>query len=96
MLHRSLAESAGHFWQPAKFENMANPDFKDLKHLQNPGSLLITADIIYGREEHVGITKQMVILIKEFEKCMCHEITYQYCHLLRVLVTFGSQQNSKI
>ena len=78
MLHWLLAESAGHFWQPAKFENMANLDFKNLKHLQNPGHLLLTADIIYGREEHVGITKKMVIVIKEREKCMCHEIPYQY------------------
>ena len=78
MLHRSLAESAGHFWQPAKFENMTNPDFKYLKHLQNPGHLLITADSICGKEEHVGITKRMFIVIKEFEKFMCHEITYQY------------------
>ena len=36
MIRRSLAESAGHFWWTAEFENMANPDFENLKHLQNP------------------------------------------------------------
>ena len=35
MLLRSLAESAAHFWWPEEFENMENPDFKNLKHLQN-------------------------------------------------------------
>ena len=32
-LRRSLAASAGHFWQPEKSENVANPDFENLKHL---------------------------------------------------------------
>ena len=31
-----LAESAGHFWWTAEFENGVNPDFENLKHLQNP------------------------------------------------------------
>ena len=43
MLRWLLAESAGHFWQPAEFENMANPDFENLKHLQNCGNLPLTA-----------------------------------------------------
>ena len=43
MLRRSHSESAGHFWQPAEFENVANPDFENFKHLQNPGYLLLTA-----------------------------------------------------
>ena len=43
MLRRSLAKSAGHFWQPAEFENMANPDFKNLKHFQTPGHLPLNA-----------------------------------------------------
>ena len=30
-----LAASADHFWWPEKFENMANPDFENIKHLQN-------------------------------------------------------------
>ena len=42
----SLAESAGHFWHPAEFENAANPDFENLKHLQNPGHLSLTAPSI--------------------------------------------------
>ena len=43
MLRRLLAESDGHFWQPAEFEDVANPDFENLKHLQNPGHLSLTA-----------------------------------------------------
>ena len=43
MLCWYLAESAGYFWQPEKFENVANPDFKIFKHLQNLGHLLMTA-----------------------------------------------------
>ena len=42
MLRRSLADGAGHFWQPAEFKNVANPDFENLKHFQNPGHLLLT------------------------------------------------------
>ena len=44
MLSWSLAESDCQFWQPAEFENMANPDFENLKHLQNPGHLMLTVD----------------------------------------------------
>ena len=43
MLRWLYAESDGHFWQPAEFENVANPDFENLKHLQNPGHLSLTA-----------------------------------------------------
>ena len=39
MIRWFLAESAGHFCQPAEFENVADPDFENLKHLQNPGNL---------------------------------------------------------
>ena len=46
MLHQSLAESAGHYWWTAEFENVANPDFKIFKHLQNPEHYLLTAPII--------------------------------------------------
>ena len=46
MLCRSLTESAGHFWQPVKFENVENPDFNNLKHLQNPGHLPLTEAIM--------------------------------------------------
>ena len=42
VLHWSIAESAGHFWQLAEFENVANTDFENLKHLQNPGHLSLT------------------------------------------------------
>ena len=43
MLYRSLGESAGQFWQSAEFENVANQYFENLKHLQNPGDLLLAA-----------------------------------------------------
>ena len=43
MLRRSLADSTGHFWQPTEFKNAENPDFENLKHLHNPGHLLLTA-----------------------------------------------------
>ena len=39
MLCRLLAESAGTFCQQAESENVTNPDFEHLKHLQNPGHL---------------------------------------------------------
>ena len=47
MLCQLLAESVGHFWWPAEFENMANPDLEHIKHLQNPGRLLLTAPSMY-------------------------------------------------
>ena len=43
MLLRSIAESNGLFWQPAEFENVANPDYTILKHLQKLGHFLLTA-----------------------------------------------------
>ena len=36
MLCWSLDDSSSQFWQPAKIENVANPDFDHLKHVQNP------------------------------------------------------------
>ena len=42
MLRWWLAESAGHFWWLVESKNVANPDFKNLKHLQNPGHLSLT------------------------------------------------------
>ena len=42
MTRQLLAKIAGHFWWPAEFENVANPDFEHLKHLQNPEHLLLT------------------------------------------------------
>ena len=47
MLHWLIADSAGHFWWPAELENLANPDFENLKHLQNPGNLSLTKPSIY-------------------------------------------------
>ena len=48
MLHRLLAESAGHFWWPEGFKNVADPDPENLKQLQNPGHLSLTAPSIYN------------------------------------------------
>ena len=45
MLRRLLDESASHFWWPAEFENVPNPNFENLKHLQNPLHLLLNASI---------------------------------------------------
>ena len=57
MICRSLGENAGHFWQPAEFENVANPDFDNLKHLQNHGHLPLTeASIIESKEERQNNT----------------------------------------
>ena len=47
MLCWYLAESAGHFWQPEKFENVANPDFNNLKHLQNLGNFCWSHLVLY-------------------------------------------------
>ena len=41
MLRQLIGESYGHFWKPTEFENVANPDFENLKHLQNPGHLFM-------------------------------------------------------
>ena len=43
MIRQSLVESAGPFWWPSEFKNVANPDFGNLKHLQNRGHLSLTA-----------------------------------------------------
>ena len=47
MLRRSLDESGGHFWWPVELKNVSNPYFENLKHLQNPGHLLLTAPSMY-------------------------------------------------
>ena len=39
MLGWSLFDSAVQFWWPTEFENVANPDFENIEHLQNPGHL---------------------------------------------------------
>ena len=48
ILRQLLAYNCGRFWQPAEFENVANRDFENLKHLQNPGHLSMTAPSIYS------------------------------------------------
>ena len=52
MLRLLLAEIASHFWQPAEFENVANPDFKNIKHLHNPGHLSMTKPSIFHTQTH--------------------------------------------
>ena len=46
MIHWSLSESDGHYWQPAQFENVENPYFDNLKHLENPGHSFLTTPSI--------------------------------------------------
>ena len=46
MLRWWLAERAGNFWWLSEFENVANLDFGNLKHLQNPEHLLLIAPSI--------------------------------------------------
>ena len=41
-----FSESAGHFKWPAEFKNVSNSNFKNLKHLQNPGHLFLNATSI--------------------------------------------------
>ena len=53
VLCKSLAESSGRFWQPVEFENVANPDFKNLKYLQNPEHFSLTKGCIYRSEVHI-------------------------------------------
>ena len=48
MLRRLLAESVGHFWKPTEFENVENPYFENIKHLQNSGHLPLTEPIMYA------------------------------------------------
>ena len=45
-----LAEIAVHFLQPEEFENVANPDFENLKHLQNLGHFC-WPNLVYGGME---------------------------------------------
>ena len=46
MLCWLLYASARHFWQPPKFENIENPDIKNIKHLQNLEHLFPTTPCI--------------------------------------------------
>ena len=54
MLRCLLAESDGHFWWPEEFENVANPYFDNLKHLQNPGHLSLTKSIMLYSCDDIG------------------------------------------
>ena len=47
MLRRLLADSAAYFWQRIEFKNVANPDFKNIKHMENPGHLSLTEPSMY-------------------------------------------------
>ena len=54
MLRRSFADSTGHFWWPEAFENVANPYFNCLKHLQHPGHLLLNKSIFLHFCDDIG------------------------------------------
>ena len=45
MLRWSPADIAGRSGWPEELENVANPDFGDIQHLQNHGDLPMTAPI---------------------------------------------------
>ena len=57
MLLRSLSKSTGHFLWPSEFENVANPDLENLKHLQNPGHLPLTETSITPNTYIEGLKK---------------------------------------
>ena len=46
MLRHLISVSAVQFWRAAEFDNVANPYFEDLNHLQNPGHFLLTKGCI--------------------------------------------------
>ena len=52
MLRRLISASAVHFWRPEIFKNVANPDFENIKYLQNLGHFLLNASYITGIEIH--------------------------------------------
>ena len=55
MLHTPLADSANNFWWTGEFEDVENPDFENIKHLQNSGHLLLNAPSLcrqYQRSLH--------------------------------------------
>ena len=55
MIHKLLAMSVVYFWQPEIPENMENPDFVNLKHLQNLGHFLLTEGCrCQGKEVKIG------------------------------------------
>ena len=54
MIRWSHDESAGLFWWPAEFENVANPDFESFKHLQNRGHLPLTESSTSGNNNQSG------------------------------------------
>ena len=68
MLCWLLGESDCHFWQPEESENVAIPDLENLKHLQNPGNLLLTEASTYQLALLVEFRK------KSFWICFAHRV----------------------
>ena len=64
MLCQFLSESAGHFWWLVECENMANPDYQNIKQLQTPGHLPLTAPIIFRNETTLLIFGTKITLSK--------------------------------
>ena len=60
MIYWLLTESAGHFWWPTEFENVANKDFEHLKHLENRGHLLLTAPSMYTHVSELYILDVLI------------------------------------
>ena len=93
MLYRSLGESACHFWHPEEFENVSNPDFENLKHLQNPGYLPLTAANAYQEvpqpwwvlENHHNAPPLYLPIVFEFiqfDKTEIHHHLVSWCKYL--------------
>ena len=70
MIRWSISESPSRFWWPSEFENVANPAFKNLKHFQNPGHLLLTEPSITYQGS--SVTGNIIILDSGF--CVLKDI----------------------
>ena len=74
MLHQLLLESGGHFWQSEEFENVANQDFGNLKRLQNPRYLFLTAPIV---------CLLIICVFKDRQHCCYYTEGVKILHLMR-------------
>ena len=52
MLSRLLADSDGHFLQLEEFEDVENPDFENIKHMQNLGHFLLNKSCRWPQKEY--------------------------------------------
>ena len=64
MLCWILSESTDRYEGTVDFENLANPDFENLKHLQNLGPLLLTEPCIYILDLIIGCVKYLYVALQ--------------------------------